>query len=62
MLPLFAHDQYNTQSIEVSHFNNSAMRTKLWELRLYEATNFLQSIWLIKYILVLEKPEVSFFP
>ena len=47
MLSLFARDQYNTQSIEVSYFNNSAMRTQLWELISHEAYNFLQSIWLI---------------
>ena len=47
MLSLFARDQYNTQSIEASYFNNFAMRTQLWELISYGASNFLQSIWLI---------------
>ena len=61
MLSLFARDQYNIQSIEVSYFNTSAMRTQLSELNSYVASNFLQSIWLIKYNLVLEKSDVSFF-
>ena len=47
MLPVFARDQYNTQSIEVSYFNNSVMRIQLWELNSYGASNFIQSIWLI---------------
>ena len=42
MLSLFAGNKYNTPSIEVSYFNNSAMRIQLWELNSYGAFNFLQ--------------------
>ena len=54
MLSLFVGDQNNTESIEVSFLNKSAMRTQLWELNSYGGSNFFQSIWLIKYTLVLE--------
>ena len=35
MLSLFARNKYNTQLIEVSYFDNSIMRTQLWELNSY---------------------------
>ena len=55
MLPLFVCDKYNTQSIEVSYFNNSAMRIQLWELNSYGASNFIQFIYstLFNFILYL---------
>ena len=42
MLSLFLRNQYNNQSIEVSYFDNSVMRTQLRELNSYGAFNFLQ--------------------
>ena len=42
MLPLFARHQYNTQSIKVSYFDTSAMRTEHWEFNSYETFNFLE--------------------
>ena len=44
MLSLFSRNQYNTQSIENSYFDKSAMRTQLWELNSYGTFNFLQPL------------------
>ena len=40
MLSLFVRNQYNIQSTKVSYFNNSAMRTQLWDLNSYGTFNF----------------------
>ena len=41
MLPLFSRNQYSTQSIEISYFDDSAMVTQLWELNSYGTFTFL---------------------
>ena len=65
MLSLFACNQYNTQSIEVSYFDNSTMRIQLWELNAYETFNFPQPLTFfnltIKYTIDLEKSDIIFF-
>ena len=42
MLSLFARNQYTIQTIEVLYFDNTIMRTQLWEFNLYGTFNFLQ--------------------
>ena len=48
MLSLFARNKYNTQLIEVSYFDNSIMRTQLWELNSYVISQEKgQNLWLL---------------